>query len=86
MKFHREQLGRPVDVDLSQLTAMHFETIYGALLSLTDRCAVLEDVVNSLAQKNGKSRNPAYRKFKNTAHHTKNLNNTTHTGPHAQKE
>ena len=58
MKFHREQLGRPVDVDLSQLTAMHFETIYGALLSLTDRCAVLEDVVNSLAQKNGKSNTP----------------------------
>ena len=51
MKFHREKLGRPKEVDLSKLTAMHFEAIYGSLLDLTDRCALLEDVVNKLATK-----------------------------------
>lgn len=55
MKFHRKQLGRPLNVDLSQLTASHFENIYGALLSLTDRCAVLEEVVNNLATENERS-------------------------------
>ena len=58
MKFHRDQLGRPIEVDLSQLTAQHFQAIYGALLDLTDRCAILEDVVNNLAPENERSTTP----------------------------
>ena len=48
LKLHRRQLGRNPDADLGQLTSVHLQCIYEALLKLTERCADVEDILNDL--------------------------------------
>ena len=65
-KFHRQELGRNAELDLSQLTSIHLETVYSSLLALTGRVSDIETAVNNLATKvNLASRTPS-----NTPSHT----------------
>ena len=48
-KFHRQLLGRDPNADLSQITSSHLQCIYTSLLSLTERCAILEELLSQMA-------------------------------------
>lgn len=49
-KFHRDQLGREPNQDLSKVTSSHLSCIYSALLDLTDRIAQTEYLLNQIAR------------------------------------
>ena len=65
-KFHRQELGRSAELNLSEMTSIHLETVYSSILTLTGRISDIETAVNNLATKvNLASRTPS-----NTPSHT----------------